>query len=216
MKTDDQLQQDVMTELQWDPALHAAEVGVQALGGVVTLTGEVSSHLEKLHAERAAQRVAGVRTLAVELTVRHSAFGRRSDADIAGSAVHALSWTEGLPADAIQVLVENGWLVLTGTVAWQYQREAAAESVRYLWGVVGVSNQIAIEPVAAASASKAGIEAAIRRQAAVPLRRLKVEVRGDDVILSGSVPSWADRDLATHAAWRSPGVRRVVNHIALV
>jgi osmotically-inducible protein OsmY len=215
MKTDAQLQQDVMTELQWDPALHAAEIGVQVHDGAVTLTGEVSSFLEKLHAETAAQRVAGLRALVTEITVKLSAFGRRTDADIAGSAVHALHWTEGLPPEAVQVLVENGWIVLTGTVAWQYQREAAAESVRHLWGVVGLSNQIVIEPAHAADASKAGIEAALRRRAPAQLRRLKVEVIGDDVILSGSVPTWADRDLATHAAWSSPGVRRVTNHIAI-
>lgn len=216
MKTDAQLQQDVMAELRWDPALHAAQIGVQVLDGVVTLTGEVSSHLEKVDAEHAAQRVGGMRTLASDMTVKLSAFGRRTDADIAGSAVHALAWTEGLPEGAIQVLVENGWLVLTGTVPWQYQREAAAESVRCLWGVTGVSNQIAIAPPQAGGVSKAGIEAALDRRAPSTQHRVQVEVSGGDVTLSGSVRSWADRDLALHAAWGSPGVRRVVNHIAIV
>lgn len=216
MKTDAQLQQDVMAELRWDPALHAAQLGVQVLDGVVTLTGEVSSHLEKTQAEHAAQRVGGVRTLATEVTVKLSAFGQRTDADIAASAVHALAWTEGLPVDAVQVLVENGWLVLTGTVPWHYQREAAAQGVSCLWGVTGVSNQIAVEPTHPGGASKADIEAAISRQATFPLQRLQIEVLGGDVILSGSVTSWADRDLATHAAWGSRGVRRVVNHIAIV
>lgn len=216
MKTDTQLQHDVIAELQWDPALHAAEIGVQTHDGVVTLTGEVGSYVEKLVAAQAAQRVAGVRALAVEMTVRLSSFGRRTDADIAGSAMHALNWTEGLPANAVQVLVEDGWLILSGTVPWHFQREAAAQSVSHLWGVTGISNQIVIEPVRKSGAVKADIEAAIQRRATGDTSHLRVEVLGDDVTLFGSLPTWADRDLATRAAWGSPGVRRVMNHIAIV
>lgn len=216
MKTDSKLQQDVIAELRWHPALHAAQIGVAVLDGVVTLSGEVSSYGEKVHAEQAAQGVAGVQALAVEMTVKLSEFGRRTDADIASSALHALSWTDAVPPDAIQLVVDDGWITLSGEVEWQFQRQAAADSVRLLQGVKGLSNQVRVEPTLLASAVKADIEAAIRRRASSDANAIQVEVSGSEVTLSGSAKSWAERELAERAAWGSPGVRRVVDHIAIV
>jgi osmotically-inducible protein OsmY len=162
MKTDSQLQQDVMAELKWEPAVHAEQIGVQVQNGVVTLAGEVSSYTEKMNAERAAQRVRGVKALAVDMKIKLAAFGGRTDADIAESAKNILGWTSTLPADAIKVRVEGGWLTLSGEVEWQYQRQDAADSVRYLSGVTGVSNQIAIKPSLSAKVVKSDIEAALR------------------------------------------------------
>jgi len=216
MKTDSQLQQDVMAELQWEPAVHAAQIGVEVNGGVVTLAGEVSSYAEKWNAERAAQRVNGVKALAIEMTVKLSEFGLRSDADIAQSAKNVLSWTSSLPADAIKVLVEGGWLTLSGDVEWQYQRQDAAASVRYLPGVTGVSNQIAIKPALSASVVKADIEAALKRRAAADTQTIAVDVHGADVTLTGTVHGWAERDLATRSAWSTSGVRNVFDKLTLV
>lgn len=216
MKTDSQLQRDVMAELQWEPAVHAAQIGVEVKDGVVTLAGEVGSYPEKWNAERAAQRVHGVQALAVEMTVKLSELGKRTDADIAESARNALSWTSSLPADAVQVLVEGGWLTLTGNVEWQYQRQDAAHSVRYLTGVTGLSNQIAIEPAVSSGAVKSDIEAALKRRAAAAAQTISVAVQGGDVTLSGIVHSWAERDLATRSAWGSAGVRKVVDKMNLV
>jgi len=215
MKTDSQLQQDVMEELKWEPAVHAAQIGVEVTDGVVTLAGEVSSYVEKWNAERAAQRVNGVKALAVALTVKLSEFGRRTDADIAGSARNILGWTSSLPVDAVKVLVEGGWLTLSGDVEWQYQRQDAVDCVRYLSGVVGVSNQIAIKPPVAAAVVKSDIEAALKRRAAADARTIAVDVKGADVILTGTVHSWAERDLATRSAWGSSGVRSVVDQMSL-
>jgi osmotically-inducible protein OsmY len=216
MKTDSQLQQDVMAELKWEPAVHAAQIGVEVKDGVVTLAGEVSSYAEKWNAERAAQRVHGVNALAVELEVKLSEFGRRTDADIAQSAKNILSWTSSVPADAIQVLVEGGWLTLSGNVEWQYQRQDAADAVRYLSGVTGVSNQIAIKPSLSAIVVKSDIEAALKRRATADAKTIAVEVIGGDVTLTGTVHTWAERDLATRSAWGSAGVRSVVDKMNLV
>ncbi len=216
MKTDAQLQQDVMAELKWEPAVHAEQIGVEVKNGVVTLAGEVGSYAEKWHAERAAQRVGGVRALAVEMQVTLSEFGRRSDTDIAASATNILGWTGSLPAGAVKVLVEGGWLTLSGDVEWQYQRQDAADSVRYLLGVTGVSNQIAIKPTLSAGVVKSDIEAALKRRAGADAKTIAVEVQGSDVTLSGTVHSWAERDLATRSAWGSAGVRNVVDNMNLV
>jgi osmotically-inducible protein OsmY len=215
MKTDSQLQQDVMAELQWEPAVHAAQIGVEAKDGVVTLAGEVSSFAEKWNAERAAQRVSGVRALAVEMTVKLSELGKRTDADIARSAENILSWTSTLPADAVKVLVEDGWVTLSGELEWQYQRQAASDAVRHLPGITGVSNQIAIQPQATARLVKADIEAALQRRAASDAQTIMVDVHGGDVTLSGTVHSWSERDLAKRSAWGSSGVRAVVDKMSL-
>ena len=216
MKTDTQLQHDVMAELKWEPAVHAEQIGVEVKNGVVTLAGEVSSYTEKWNAERAAQRVNGVKALAVEMKVKLSEFGKRTDADIAESAKNILGWTSSLPADAVKVMVEGGWLTLSGDVEWQYQRQDAADSVRYLLGVTGVSNQIAIKPTLSAGVVKSDIEAALKRRAGADAKTIAVEVQGSDVTLSGTVHSWAERDLATRSAWGSAGVRNVVDNMNLV
>jgi osmotically-inducible protein OsmY len=216
MKTDSQLQQDVSAELQWEPAVHAAQIGVEVKDGVVTLAGEVSSYAEKWNAERAAQRVSGVKALAVDMKVKLSQFGKRTDADIARSAENILGWTSSIPVDAIKVMVEGGWLTLSGDVEWQYQRQDAADSVRHLSGVTGVSNQIAIKPSLSASVVKSDIEAALKRRAAADAQTIAVEVKGDNVTLSGTVHSWAERELATRSAWGSAGVGKVVDKMTLV
>ncbi|GAA0770438.1 BON domain-containing protein [Ideonella azotifigens] len=216
MKTDSQLQQDVMAELRWEPAVHATQIGVEVEDGVVTLAGEVSSHVEKWNAERAAQRVNGIRGLAVELEVKLGALDKRTDVDIAQSARNILSWTGSLPEDAVKVLVEQGWLTLSGEVEWQFQREDAAESLRSLPGLTGVSNQIGIKPSPSATVVKAEIEATLRRSAAADAKAIGVEVHGTSVTLTGAVHSWAERDSATRSAWGSPGVRKVIDKMSLV
>ncbi len=216
MKTDSQLQQDVMAELKWEPSVHAAQIGVEVKDGVVTLSGEVSSHGEKWGAESAAQRVNGVMALAVDLKVKLSAFGKRTDADIAESAKNVLSWTGALPANAVKVMVEGGWMTLSGEVEWQYQRQAAADAVRHLVGVTGVSNQIAIKPALSASVVKSDIEVALKRRAADDAKTIAVDVQGGDVTLTGTVHTWAERELATRSAWGSAGVRNVVDKMSLV
>ncbi len=220
MKTDAQLQQDLIAELKWEPALHAAQIGVEVDGGVVTLAGEVGSYAEKWQAERAAQRVVGVKALAIEIEVRIPALGRRSDADIARAAQNTIDWMATLPVDAVKVMVEGGWVTLSGEVDWQYQRQAASDGVRYLLGVTGVSNQLGIRPAATLGDVRADvqadIEAALRRRARSDAQTIVVEVHAGDVTLSGTVHSWAERELAMHSAWAAPGVRNVIDQMTLV
>jgi len=204
-----------MAELKWEPAVHAAQIGVEVEGGIVTLAGEVSSYAEKWNAERAAQRVSGVKGLAVEIKIRLTEFSKRTDADIARSAQNILSWTSSVPTDAVKVLVEGGWMTLSGDVEWQYQRQDAADSVRHLPGVTGLSNQIAIQPAVSACVVQSDIEAALKRRAAVDAKEITVQVNGADVTLTGTVHSWAERDLAQCSAWGSAGVRHVIDKMNL-
>lgn len=216
MKTDTQLQQDVMAELKWEPSVHASQIGVEVKDGVVTLAGEVSSYLEKWGAERAVQRVVGVRALAIDMTVKLSQMGKRTDTDIAASARNVLSWTNSVPIDTVQVLVEDGWITLSGEVVWNYQRSDAADRVRLLPGVRGVSNQISIKQRASAIVVKLEIEDAIKRRATSDTKTIVVDVTGGDVTLTGTVRSWTERDLVVHSAWGSPGVRQVFDRMTII
>ena len=215
MKTDSQLQKDVMAELAWEPSIHATEIGVEVKDGVVTLAGDVSSYAQKWNAELATQRVAGVKALAVDLTVKLTESGIRTDGDIAASARNVLDWTSAVDSGSVKIMVEKGLITLTGQVDWKFQKEAAADSVRFLTGVVGVSDQIVVTPSVKASVVKADIEAAIKRAATEDAKRITVGVSGTDVTLSGSIHSWAERDLATQSAWKSPGVRKVIDNMTL-
>jgi osmotically-inducible protein OsmY len=216
MKSDTQLQHDVMAELKWEPSVDATHIGVTAADGVVTLTGHVSSFGEKWHAEAAAQRVAGVNALAVELKVSLGDPSARNDADIAAAVENTLMWTTCLPRDAVKVMVEGGWVTLTGEVDWEYQRQAAAGSVRYLVGVKDLSNQIALRPKLSSIDVKADIEAALLRRAKGEAQNIAVEVHGNTVTLTGTVHSWSERDLATHSAWGTSGVRQVFDQMRVV
>jgi len=215
MKTDSQLQQDVMAELKWEPAVHAEQIGVEVKDGIVTLAGHVDSYPAKWNAERAAQRVAGVKALAVEIDVKLTGSNKHTDADIARTAENVLLWTTYLPKNSVKIMVEDGWVTLSGQVQWGFQRATATAAVRYLMGVKGVSDQITIKPGVNASVVKTDIEAALKRRAINEANGIKVSVSGTEVTLTGKVPSWAERDAAGTAAWCSPGVSNVVDNIAV-
>lgn len=216
MKTDSQLQHDVLAELKWEPSINAAEIGVEVKNGVVTLAGHVDRYADKWNAERAAQRVSGVLALAIEIDVKLADAGKRNDTDIATSAHAALEWTSFLPKEAIKVKVANAWVTLTGEVEWEYQRMAAADSIRFLPGVLGVSDEIVIKTKVSTDVVKADIEAALKRRAMADAKKITVQVSGGDVTLTGAVHSWSERDLVTHSAWGAPGVRSVVDNMSLV
>jgi osmotically-inducible protein OsmY len=213
--TDLELKKKVEDELNWEPSVNAAEIGVAVKSGIVTLSGNISSYWQKFSAERAAARVSGVKAVVNELEVRLPTSSERTDEDIARAAVNHLNWAVSVPADRIKVTVSKGWITLAGTVEWNYQRVAAENAVRHLIGVKGVSNLIEVKPQVSKGEVKAAIEAALKRSAELDASRITVETDGDRVILRGTVRSWAERNEAERAAWKAPGVRMVDNRITV-
>ena len=215
MKTDKELQRDILDELAWEPSVDAAEIGVSVENGVVILNGAVKSLNQKWTAERVAQRVDGVRAVTDELVVKLPGDSQYSDADVAQAAVNALDWNASVPRDRIKVLVAHGWVTLKGTVEYHFQKDAAETAVRNLKGVKGVSNTVAITPRASAGDVIQAIKRALHRAAQVDAERISVEAIEEKVILRGSVRTWAEREDAERAAWAAPGVSDVQNDIRI-
>ena len=210
-----ELKKSVESELNFEPSINAAEIGVSVKNGVVTLSGRVPSFWEKVSAERAAARVSGVKAVANELEVRLPGSSERTDEDIAQAAVDTLRWSVLVPQDRIKVKVSKGWITLEGNVDWQYQKSAAEKAVRKLYGVLGVSNLIEVKPQVSKAEVKTSIEAALKRLAEVDANRIRVDTEDGKVVLSGSVRSWFEREEAERAAWAAPGVRSVEDRIAI-
>jgi osmotically-inducible protein OsmY len=213
MKTDSELQHDVMNELQWEPTIKAADIGVSVRNGVVTLSGYVDSYIKRWAAQRVAARVFGVRGVAEELEVRLPGPLERADEDIARAASNALEWNVLVPRGRVKVQVQDGLVNLGGEVDWWYQKNAAEDAVRKLVGVVSVSNHITITPAVKPQDVKDKIASAFQRNALLDARRVTVEIRGSKVILRGSVRNWAEREQVEQAAWAAPGVSEVQSHI---
>lgn len=215
MKTDLRLQQDVQDELRWEPSIKDAEIGVAVKDGVVTLSGYVNTYAQKFAAERAAERVSGIRALAEDLAVKLPGSFARSDTEIAHAAVTGLRWDIEVPDDQIKVLVENGWITLEGSVDWYFQKAAAERAVRYLTGVKGLTNMINVKPKVSATEVKTKIESALRRSAAVDAAKIRVETMDGTVTLRGTVRTWTERQDAERAAWAAPGVTLVKDELVV-
>ena len=215
MKTDNQLQQDVHTELKSKPAINASFIRVEVKDGIVTLVGHVGSYSEKINAERIVQHIAGIKKLNMDVDVKLPESSHRNDIDIARAAEQVLNWSTYLADNSINILVKRGWLTLTGHVRWDLERRGAAAAVLDLIGITGISNHILITENRPSALLQADIEAALKRRAKNDVRAIAVVVNGADVTLSGTVHSWEERDLANHAAWSSPGVWSVVDNIAV-
>jgi osmotically-inducible protein OsmY len=216
MKTDSQLQRDVQDELSWEPSIREAEIGVVAKDGVVTIAGYVDTFAEKYMAERAAERVSGVKAIADDLKVKLPTGFQRPDTEIAHAVVNALRADIQVPDDKIKARVEGGWITLEGDVEWQYQKSAAERAVRYLRGVVGVTNRIALKPKRASTFEVSHkIKDALRRNAEIDADHIIVEATEGRVTLRGTVRSYAERQDAERAAWGAPGVTNVEDRISI-
>ena len=214
--TDRELQQHVQQALDWEPSVDAAEIGVSVDDGVVTLRGDVRTYSAKEAAERVALRVYGVKAVANDIHVHLTEASARTDTDIAQAALAALKWNTRVPNEKISLAVANGWITLKGEVEWEYQRLAAADTVRDLVGVLGITNSIIIVPHVSVSDVKSKIEAALKRSAEIDARRINVTTVDGKVILSGQVRSWLERTEAWRAAWAAPGVRHVDDRMTIV
>ena len=216
MKDDALIQNNVISELKWEPSVNAAAIGVSVKDGIVTLNGYVDSFTEKLTAERVARRVMGVKGIAQELKVKLPQSFERSDADIAEAAVNALEWNTLVPDDRIKVEVQDGMVVLSGQVDWEYQRAAAHDAVCCLMGVKGVTDEIGINPPVSPKDVKSKIQSALQRHSTLDAKHIVVESVGSRVILNGTVHSWTEKQEAASAAWSEPGVSDVENNLVII
>ncbi|MBV8763681.1 MAG: BON domain-containing protein [Hyphomicrobiales bacterium] len=213
--SDGYLRQLVLDELDFEPSVDAVNIGVAVEKGVVTLSGHVASYAEKTAAEQAAQRVKGVRGIAEEIEVRYAHDKKTADDQIVQRALSIISWDARIPSGSVHVVVQQGWVTLSGAVEWFYQKRAAEAAVRKLSGVVGVSNKIEVTPRVQASDVKTKIVAALERNADIEANAIKVAVEGGGVKLEGRVKAWYERNLAERAAWSVPGVRDVDDRLTL-
>ncbi len=214
MKTDDQLKKDVVLELRWDPTVTSTDINVATKKGVVTLSGSIPHYAEKWAAERATQRVSGVKAIAEELEVNLTGVLKREDSDIAQAVVSALEWHVWVPGE-VKATIEKGWVTLIGSVKWGYERDAAEDAVRFLSGVNGVSNNITLKPSVMPAAVKDEIKKALERDAELDAENIEVSADGGNITLDGTVSSWDEREEAGMAAWCAPGVTHVANNLAI-
>lgn len=219
MKTDVEIQKDVMEEFKWAPLLNASEIGVAVKNGVVTLSGNVDTYSKKIAAENAARKVAGVKAIAEDILVKVSPYEKRTDSEIAEAVLHALKWNSVVPEEKIKVRVEDGLVTLDGEVEWDYQRTSAGNAVTNLFGVRGISNYIKVSPRIVFSLSpdkvRSNIVKALHRRASQDAERIKIETAGNKITLSGTVHSHSEKEDAEHAAWSIPGVVWVENNIEI-
>ena len=216
MKSDAQIQLDIAAELKFEPSVNATQIGVTVSEGVVTLFGQVDNYLEKIHAEKASQRVSGVKGLAMEIEVKLPSLSKRSDSDIAHSIDNVISWSTMVPKEHIHIKVEDGWVTLSGYVKWNYQRLILTGALSHLLGVTGLSNQIEIKNDLTKSVVKNDIVMALKRRSQSQAKNISVDIKDGEVTLTGTVNSWNERSLVNHAAWSNVGVSNVIDKLTLV
>jgi len=212
--SDKYLKSLVVEELEYEPSVNAEHIGVAVDDGVVTLSGHVGSYAEKVAVEQAVRRVKGVRAIAQEIDVRYPSDKKTADDEIARRAIQTIAWHAQVP-DSVKVRVEKGWVTLTGTVNWQYQRQAAESAVRKLTGVLGVANLIKLADAAKSFDVRQKIEQALKRNAELDSNAIRVSVVDGTVSLEGKVHSWYERNIAERAAWSAAGVKAVDDKISI-
>jgi osmotically-inducible protein OsmY len=215
MKSDLQIQKDVMEELKWEPFLNASEIGVAVRNGIVTLSGHVDSYSKKLAAEKVTRKLAGVKAVAEDIQVGISPADRKTDAEIAEAILNALKWHSGVREEKIKIKVEDGHVRLDGEVEWEYQRSSARKAIENLAGVRSVINLISLKPVTTATDIQQKISSALLRSATVDSGKITPEVIGSRVILRGKVRSFAEKEDAEIAAWNAPGITNVESNLEI-
>jgi osmotically-inducible protein OsmY len=214
-KTDTELQDDVLSELSYDPSVTVTDIGVLVKDGTVTLNGYTTSYIEKWAAVNAVKRINGVKAIIDEIEVNIPDAYYRTDADIAAAAVNGIDWSTTIPFGTLEVIVDEGWVSLAGEVEWWYQQNAAVNLVQQMLGVKGVSDRISVKPKAMKMAIEKDINLALKRSAIVDVDRIQVESENNKVVLRGDVRSFAAREEAERIAWSEPGVCSVDNHLGV-
>lgn len=205
----------VLDELDWEPSLDSADIGVAVKEGIVTLTGHLPSYAQKRTAERTVLRLAGVKGVANDLDVRLPSEHRRSDAELARAVVEVLDHNVQVPADTVKVKVDDGWVTLEGVVNWDYQRRRAERATRFLRGVKGITNLLRVKERPTPGDLRQRIKRALERRIDEEAERVSVSVEGDRVVLTGTVASWTDRDDIEDAVWAAPGISEVENNLTV-
>lgn len=213
MKTNENLQKDVQDAIKFQPLLHAAEIGVTAKDGVVTLTGTVDGYFKKTEAENAAKNVAGVKAVVENITIKYATGFSKSDNEIAVEVLKALDDSWSVAKDKVKVKVESGWVTLEGELSWGYQRDAAKSAVNYLMGVRGVTNNIMIKSEIHDAIEKKDVENALARHWSINAKNITVKASGTKVTLTGHMDSLYQKEEAGHIAWNTPGVWSVDNEL---
>jgi osmotically-inducible protein OsmY len=213
MKNNAELQNDVQNSIKWEPLLHAAEIGVTAKDGVVSLTGVVDSYVKKTEAENAAKKVFGVKALVENIEVKFPSNWSKTDEEVANEALVALMLNYSVPSENLMVKIENGWVTLSGELPWNYQREAAKNAIHYLIGVKGVTNNIIVKSDVHIAIKKENLESAIARNWGIYNSDINVSVNETTVTLTGTVPTWYQKQEVTRTAYNTPGIWHVQNDL---
>lgn len=213
MKSNEELQKNVVDAINWEPLLHAAEIGVMVNDGEVTLTGSVNTYAKKAEAEQAAKNVTGVKTVVENINVVCKAEDKRTDAEIMTAIVNVFIWHYDIPADKVSVIVENGWVFLSGELVWNYQKEEAKNAICNLIGIIGITNNITVKNSSTDVIVQKDIEIAIERNSAIKNKDIGVYVYDNVVTLKGHVDSWYQKSEAGRIAWNAPGVKQVQNDL---
>ncbi|MHB8259646.1 MAG: BON domain-containing protein [Bacteroidia bacterium] len=215
MKNNETLQKDVQEAIKWEPLLNAAEIGVTAKDGIITLTGVVDSYAKKLEAEDAAKSVAGVKAVVEKIEIKFGSSWEKSDNEVAAEVLNALRGSWRIPNDLVKVKVESGWITLSGELNWNYQKEVAKNIVNHLLGVKGVTNNITLKPSSHNEVERSDIELALGRNWAINDQDIQVIVSGHKVTLTGKVSSFYEKDEAERIAFNAPGVWAVDNELVI-
>ena len=212
-KTDTELQNDVLSELKYEPSIKVTDIGVLVKNGTVTLNGYATSYNEKWQAVHAVKRVAGVKAIADDIEIQLPDSYHRTDGDIASAEINQIDWSTTIPQGTVEVTVCNCWITLEGEVEWWYQKNAAGSLVKQMAGVKGVSNSISIFPKVTKKEVETDIKSAFKRSAMLDAKHIRVETSGNNIVLHGQVRNYSEYDEAERVAWSEPGVSSVDNRL---
>ena len=215
MKTNEELQKDVQDAIKWEPSLHAAEIGVIAIDGVITLSGIVNTYAKKLEAEHAAKNVLGVKAVVEKIRVKFNNVGDKNDNEIATEILKVFAQNSEIPNDRLKLKVERAWVTFEGDFEWNFQKEAVDKSITHISGIAGITNNLKIVSKTYDQIEKVDIESALSRNWALGGNQIEVIVKENKVMLTGKVQSLYQKDAASRIAWNAPGVAGVDNELEI-